>query len=112
MDDQANYGIIGDVKDVSALAVGPRSRIEVTNLQQPVAEQLQALAQAMEAFAGPVEARAELFEAHREVVGELRGPKPDKGKVLAKLRQIAEVAGSASTIAGAATALAGAVQLL
>jgi hypothetical protein len=112
MDDRVNYGIIGDVKDIGALAVGPRSRVEVTNVQQPVAEQLQALAQAVEAFTGPAEARAELLEAHREVVGELRGPKPDRGKVLAKLRQIAEVAGSASTIAGAATALASAIQLL
>jgi hypothetical protein len=105
-------GIIGNVQNVGNLAVGANSRIDVTNIGQPVAQQLLALRQAVEAFDGPIETRAEMLVAHREVAAELEGSVPDKGTILTKLRQIAGAAGSASTIAGAVTALATALQLV
>jgi hypothetical protein len=109
--DWSNKGIIGNV-EADNVVVGDNARIEVTRVEQPVMEKLQALAQAVEAFDGPAGTRLELLSAHREVVDELNAADPDKGRILARLREIAGLVGSATTIAGAVTALANAVQLV
>jgi hypothetical protein len=112
MGDWVNSGIVGDVKNVENLAVGANSRIEVTKIEQPLAEKLQVLSHAVEAFDGPVEARGRLLAAHSDVVEELQRPEPDKRRILDRLNTIARGAGSASTIVTAASALASAVQLI
>lgn len=109
--DWVNYGIVGDVKGVENLAVGPNSRIESTKIDQQ-SEELQALRRAVEGFEGPAEIRARLLAAHEDVVAELGRADPDKGRVLAKLKEIASVAGSATAIVSAVTALAGALRLI
>jgi hypothetical protein len=112
MSDLENSGIVGDVQNVANLAVGTNSRIEVTNVGQSAGEQLQALRHAVEAFGGPADTRSELLAAHRELETELEAPTLDQGRVLSKLRQIATVAGSTTTIATAVSALATALQLV
>jgi hypothetical protein len=107
--DQINYGIVGDV-NAENLAVGPNSRIEVTNVRQALAEQLYVLGQAVREYDGPEEARRELLAAHDELVTQLKRPEPDKPRILDRLSAIARAAGSASTIVTAVTALAGLVQ--
>jgi hypothetical protein len=109
--DSVNKGIIGNV-DAGNVVVGDNARIDVTRVEQPVAEKLQALTRAVEAFDGPAETRMEMLNAHREVVDELNAAEPDKNRILTRLSEIARVAGSATTIAGAVTALASAVQLV
>jgi hypothetical protein len=110
--DWVNSGIVGDVKNVENLAVGNNARVEVTSIEQPLMEKLQALTRTVEAFDGPAETRLELLTAHRAVVDELDAAEPDKNRILSRLSEIARIAGSATTIVGAVTALASAVQLV
>jgi hypothetical protein len=112
MGDWTNYGIVGDVKDVENLAVGPNSRIDVTKVPRSLREGMQALTQAVDGFNGPEAVRAELLAAHRDVFDELNAPDPDKGKVLSRLSQLARAAGTATSVVTAVTALANAVQLV
>jgi hypothetical protein len=107
----ANKGIIGNVK-AGNLVVGDNAKIEVTTVAPPLMERMQALQRAVEAYDGPADTRIDLLTAHRELVGELGAPKPDKNKVIAKLNQITSLAGSATTIATAVTALANAIPLV
>jgi hypothetical protein len=108
MSDQANYGIVGDIKGVQNLAVGPNAKIDITGIQLQLADKLDALADAVQGYAGPEETRTE----HEDVLAQFQQPEPDKSRILSTLSTIARTAGSASTIVTAATALAGAVGAL
>jgi hypothetical protein len=110
MSDQANYGIIGDVKNVQNLAEGSNARIDATNVQPQLAGKLDALAGAVEDYEGPEETQAELLAAHDDLVTQLQQPQPDKSRILETLSTVARSAGSASAIVIAATTLASAVQ--
>ncbi|HEY2140607.1 MAG TPA: hypothetical protein VGG98_00940 [Solirubrobacteraceae bacterium] len=112
MSDWTNKGIIGNVNDVGNLVVGDSAKIEVTTVEQPVMDKLQALTRAVEAYDGPADTRMELLAANRQVLDELNAAEPDKSKILSRLSEITRIAGSATTIAGAVTALASAVQLV
>ncbi len=112
MSDQANYGIIGDVKNVQNLAVGFNARVEATSIQPRLAENFNALASAVGDYEGPEGTKAELLAAQNDLETLLQQPQPDKSRILETLSTVARSAGSASTIVVAATTLAGAVQAL
>lgn len=112
MSDHANYGIVGDVKGVQNLAVGPNAKIDVTGIQLQLADKLEALGDAVQRYEGPEETRTELLAAHDDVLAQLQQPEPDKSRILTTLSTIARTAGSASSIVTAATALASAVGAL
>lgn len=110
MPDSVNYGISG-AQNIAAqnIAVGPNSRIEQSNWSESLSHPLADLARAIDAFEGPPQARDALISARAEIDGELRAPAPDKGRILAKLATVKDLAGPAATVVQAATVLAQAI---
>jgi hypothetical protein len=92
------------------LAIGPHSKAEQVNVvSSSLAQPLADLESAVDAYQGPPATRDALQHTHAEIVGELKAPSPDKGKILAKLASLSQLAGPAATIVQAAAVLAQAI---
>jgi hypothetical protein len=109
MTDSTNYGIIAQNINAENIAVGANARIEQTNRSERLAPALADLARAIAGFQGPPAEREALLAAHAEIAQELDAPAPDKGRLLARLARLRELAGPAATIVQAAAALAQAI---
>ena len=92
------------------VAIGSHSKIEQVNVMSSLlAQPLADLENAINAFQGSPATRDALQSTQAEIVGELKAPAPDKGRILAKLASLSQLAGPAATIVQAAAVLAQAI---
>lgn len=106
MSRQVNKGINAQNVNAQIVAVGSHAKVIQTNWSEDVRGQLAELRRGIESFQGSEATRQELMRAHAEVSEELGASEPDRGKLLAALERIRQLAGPASAIAQAAVAVA------
>lgn len=91
------------------IVIGAHGKIEQSLSPSSLAQPLAELQGAIEAFQGSPETREALRFTQAEIAGELNEPAPDKGKILAKLNLLKQLAGPTAAIVEAAATLAHAV---